>query len=487
MNSSNSWVRYLALRRNPVKQAHPHLMGKHVQSFIADEWEALGVQGKQQWAAQHPPGWQPPLLPPAAAAAAAPPPAPPPPPPPPPPPAPPAPYVAPPAGENVPWQRDGDVGWLEYFSFLGSRVQFEEEGNWVGGWELGAGGLGCVGLWILKDNDGNCIRRVAVKQVLVQQMYWNSPHFWHSVDWTQPNEAWLLSRVYQAEPKAAIGYVKCSVDRAKRKFRLFTEFCPHGSLSSVIEEYKRGESPLPEPFLWHVFECLARACLVMQQGAVNGPAAGWDKEIVHRDLKPGNTYPTPKLADFGLSIETSNIDPGNPNDYNEDEGTDGFLAFEQRPFLDGTTGLRLDPAPQLLAHTNIWGIGMIMRCLVLLNNHPDQPNYDKDDDRTPLVDRVHNYSHRLIRYIRACLQFDPESRAKPQRLLERIMTAGIDQLRDGMRNTGRGSVPPNNIVAFKPDETWRVGSHKSEWPQLPVPAPEEDSASEHSTSEDDDD
>ncbi|KAK5158587.1 hypothetical protein LTR04_005225 [Oleoguttula sp. CCFEE 6159] len=221
-------------------------------------------------------------------------------------------------------------------------------------------------------------------------------------------------------------------------------------------------------------------CLVMEQGAVNGPAAGWNKEIVHRDLKPGNilldapdnrnfpAYPTPKLADFGLGIETSNTDPDNPMDYNEDEGTEGFLAFEQRPFLDEQTGLRFDPAPQLLAHTNIWGIGMIMRCLVLLNNYPNQRNYETKDDRAPLVNMLHDYSPYLIRCIQSCLRFDPESRVKPRHLLQEIMDARMDHLRDGMRTTNPAGMPLENVVSYRADGTWPLGSHESTWPPLPL-------------------
>lgn len=76
-----------------------------------------------------------------------------------------------------------------------------------------------------------------------------------------------------------------------------------------------GDPPrIPEPFLWHVFECLSIAGLLLERGVVEGnPMRHW-RTIVHRDLRPNNIffgkpdpqrfnrYPTPKMADFGLAV-----------------------------------------------------------------------------------------------------------------------------------------------------------------------------------------
>jgi serine/threonine protein kinase len=76
-----------------------------------------------------------------------------------------------------------------------------------------------------------------------------------------------------------------------------------------------GKPPrVPEPFLWHVFECLSIAGLLLERGVVEGnPMRNWNT-IVHRDLRPDNIffgmpdperfnrYPTPKLGDFGIAV-----------------------------------------------------------------------------------------------------------------------------------------------------------------------------------------
>ena len=89
----------------------------------------------------------------------------------------------------------------------------------------------------------------------------------------------------------------------------------------------------------------------MRDGA-NGEAEV--SQIVHKDIKPDNVfldtsnlchynrYPTPKLADFGLAIETSPSDPLNPSVYNTDSGTAGYKAPEMIAFADRETGQAVD-------------------------------------------------------------------------------------------------------------------------------------------------
>jgi serine/threonine protein kinase len=85
-----------------------------------------------------------------------------------------------------------------------------------------------------------------------------------------------------------------------------------------------NESHIPEPAIWHIFESLIKAGLVMERGFANRrderPDRGW-QDIVHLDIKPDNVfigdyptdnpnkrsenfamYPTFKLGDFGTSI-----------------------------------------------------------------------------------------------------------------------------------------------------------------------------------------
>jgi serine/threonine protein kinase len=90
---------------------------------------------------------------------------------------------------------------------------------------------------------------------------------------------------------------------------------------------------IPEAFLWHIFESLCVAGLLLERGAVeDNPMRRW-KTIVHRDLRPANIffgipdqhrfnrYPTPKIGDFGLAVYAPPSDfAGNINDIYKPEG-----------------------------------------------------------------------------------------------------------------------------------------------------------------------
>ena len=54
---------------------------------------------------------------------------------------------------------------------------------------------------------------------------------------------------------------------------------------------------IPEAFLWHVFDQLVNAALVMHRGAVPLVGEGPWKEIVHKDLHLGNILLKPKAAE----------------------------------------------------------------------------------------------------------------------------------------------------------------------------------------------
>jgi hypothetical protein len=117
---------------------------------------------------------------------------------------------------------------------------------------------------------------------------------------------------------------------------------------------------------------------------------GW-QQIVHRDLKPSNIflapptqdyrdeYVTPKIGDFGLAIKTSAADTSfNPKMFVDGWGTAGFMAPERKKNIDLPTHLELDDF-QLLAHTNVFEIGIIMYCLIALVDRPEEKEWNGTD------------------------------------------------------------------------------------------------------------
>jgi hypothetical protein len=77
---------------------------------------------------------------------------------------------------------------------------------------------------------------------------------------------------------------------------------------------------IPEAFLWHVFDQLVNAALVMHRGAV--PLVGerpW-REIVHKDLHLGNILLKPKTAE-------QSSDGSEPRHDRPSKSRNGFFRF----------------------------------------------------------------------------------------------------------------------------------------------------------------
>ncbi len=155
------------------------------------------------------------------------------------------------------------------------------------------------------------------------------------------------------------------------------KYCPHGNLNTLItnqENHKLGNEPIPEPFLWSVFNDLVEAFLLLQSGdaTLDAKQTGWGS-IVHRDLKPGNVfldtressplfpaYPKARVGDFGCSIITSDEDPNNPLAYNDAKATPGWNPPEQLRHINKTLLSMLDepnegrPKIKLGEKNNVW-------------------------------------------------------------------------------------------------------------------------------------
>lgn len=266
-------------------------------------------------------------------------------------------------------------------------------------------------------------------------------------------------------------------------YRIYTEFSPHGDLGDLIEHYAHVlDKPIPEPMIWNVAESLALCGFAMEHGHINNRpgkidmAPNW-RSIVHRDLKPLNVllnapdptlypqYPHAVVTDFGLAFTTAGGDPTNPNWWNNDEGTPSFRAPEQRRFLDVDTLEPIDGDWRLGPWTNVYGIGLILYCLITLRQSPPGTLYlgdGEDDERLkPPEDSSPSdtYSPELRELVWQCLQFDDTERIEFQDMLReiRLHTNIAATPEHYMRNGTANPVILANFSLQLAAEQYRVG------------------------------
>ena len=124
------------------------------------------------------------------------------------------------------------------------------------------------------------------------------------------------------------------------RWRLYTEYCPHGSLCNIRDTALKFGRLLPEAFLWHVFDQLVRGLDEFTKGPFEDPYIPGEHPdrdrlfdadnscMLHLDLKPANVfvsgpyegnrfeiYPTVKIGDLGAAEITWPEDPDNPHQY----------------------------------------------------------------------------------------------------------------------------------------------------------------------------
>jgi serine/threonine protein kinase len=205
---------------------------------------------------------------------------------------------------------------------------------------------------------------------------------------------------------------------------------------------------IPEPAIWHIFETLIKAGLVMESGTEAQQSPPWfiGGPVVHLDLKPGNVfiadypaqtttngqplddfaiYPRFKLADFGFSIDNRRF-PRTDNEY-RGRGTAGYLSPEQLQAHD-YAGQNQDP---LNTKTNVYGVGITLMAMMNLNENTGALDFAeaKSNEQHPnLVPQfklraLMRYSQTLTDMVRSCVRFRQANRPTFDTLLTSLRNA----------------------------------------------------------------
>ncbi|KAK0509162.1 hypothetical protein JMJ35_008533 [Cladonia borealis] len=320
--------------------------------------------------------------------------------------------------------------WKEGAYFIKSDSGLKNS-RWVGGRPLGQGGFGISGLWQQCNADGRVKKQMVIKQI------GGTRHMWEP---EKPEEVRIMEKMKTTKIRGLVRLINYKRYHRKRIHRIYMEFCPYGDLSRLIERYRRFGRHFPEPFLWQTFFYLAEAASAMRFGpSERNDEWDYNKEIVHRDIKPPNIflggenkhtglpfYPTAKMGDFGLAIETNISDPQNPHDY-AGCGTANYMAPEQQPLHERERkaerqGKRL--IRHILSPTNVFAIGATMFELVTLERADHW--FDETGGLGALSSQVmlnannSAYSDQLIELIVGCMNAEPADRIEVEELHAQI-------------------------------------------------------------------
>ncbi len=224
-------------------------------------------------------------------------------------------------------------------NFLDSSPGFDQmDDSWEPIRILGKGSFGLVGLWQKTGRKGEVKDQVAIKEMA------SHPDDELSLDRDSrlAREAVIMKQLNDAE-RLEFG-TNSNILRLRSfknfpsagRWRFYLEYA-YGDLYKLINSYRAWNTHLPEEFLWHVFNSLAKAAVVMEKGPFTNlesqDPTKWS--ITHFDIKPENTYlgkpdkdglcpsyPTIKVADFGLAQMTGQSDQRNPRLFRR-KGTEG--------------------------------------------------------------------------------------------------------------------------------------------------------------------
>ena len=212
---------------------------------------------------------------------------------------------------------------------------------------LGEGGYGIVGLWQLKDENGEVQDEMVVKE-------------WNYDDRLEvPGRRGLAKEAviqYQMNRRRGaralapilrhLKFVQDPNDRNNHKWRTYSEFCPNGDLARLATRYRAWGKYLPETFLWHVFHSLARVAREMARRPwvdyedMEVFPNGWF--LLHFDLKPPNVLIGKRRArpqETGGSSTADGDSPSAKRSRPNEEGdgaqvaaTDNFPAIKVHDF-----------------------------------------------------------------------------------------------------------------------------------------------------------
>ncbi|KAK5999495.1 hypothetical protein QM012_005348 [Aureobasidium pullulans] len=361
-----------------------------------------------------------------------------------------------------------------------------QEHTWLGGVQIGEGGFGTIHCWLKVDQNQNVIDRMVIKDPhcsddtkeppayrgIYEELVRKGMDFGinpdrpghATIDERFFREAYLQglmtdnSRPFSAATVSLRGFKKGHLDnitskldgsqKLKTHWRIYMDLLHAGDLKNLIERHIAGKNgrkdPIPEPYIWCVFTCIAEALVQLESAVQARPNARQqqDEVIALMDMKPPNillqdkrgdrypVYPKPLLSDLGAAHVLYKEDPLQNRDVRGHYfhgATSGFFAPEM--WKDTNYGWERGIDKPVYSWTNIWQAGRTIECMMRLRVKLDHEKYSLvcDDNSRIKEDppRIEGfpefrYSDDLIDLVWRCQRFEPEQRPTPTQLLELI-------------------------------------------------------------------
>jgi len=365
-----------------------------------------------------------------------------------------------------------------------------QDRTWMGSVHLALGGSGAIHYWLKVDENQKILDRMVIKDFWYGESTIEPPAYkgiyedlvYKGMDFgVNPDrpgkataderflrEAYLQGLMTDRNHPSATntvplrGYKKGDKHEYKKDgsiqrthWRVYLDLLHAGDLSNLIEEHtvadefnpkiRHPEHPLPEPYIWWVFTCIAEALLHLESVVQARPNARQEQDevIAFLDMKPLNilldsqrvdqypVYPRPLLSDFGaghiLYKEDPRQDESHPNTYPHDS-TAGFFPPEMRRRTKYGVERGIEDKP-LYSWTNIWQTGRIIECLMNLKQRMDHEKFSlvaiEDSwikQEPPRFEKLPDfrYSDDLIDLVWQCQRHEPEQRPTPAELLKLI-------------------------------------------------------------------
>ncbi|KAF2216807.1 hypothetical protein CERZMDRAFT_92879 [Cercospora zeae-maydis SCOH1-5] len=319
----------------------------------------------------------------------------------------------------------------------------EIQGNWQYKCQLGRGNFGNASLWVRYGPGLRITGRQVIKETYtgLHGAQWNSPRLWFGEYYDRVPLEYALARSAACKPggDTIVRFDSYGIYDTMAMYRLYGEYCPHGDLETLIDEYvgmqyaglvdedgRRYDGRIPSRMLWAIFEALVAALCMMSDGKLPSYRASVPHHpFLHRDLKPANIFlakpassiwrgiPVAKVGDFGLAVHSDD-----PRCEEQGVGSPGYQAPEayeyppNSPWYDSTN---------ITAKADMWSVARTMLSLMTLNNDRIE-SATLDDPVPPRLPQSlwRHYSQDLIDLVHDCLEYDLRDRPSCQEAWHRI-------------------------------------------------------------------